>query len=50
MHHTLSRWLESSAGDYALVEHPAVHSIADALIHVPSMPALMVKNLLVRDE
>ena len=50
MHHTLSRWLESSAGDDTLVEHPAVHTIEEALRHVPPMPGLMVKNLFVRDE
>ena len=50
MHHTLSRWLESSAGDDALVEHPAVHTIEEALRRVPPMPGLMVKNLFVRDE
>lgn len=50
MHHTLSRWLESSASDDALVEHPAVHTIEEALRHVPPMPGLMVKNLFVRDE
>ena len=50
MQETLSRWLASSAGDYTLVEHPAVHTIDEALIHVPAMPGLMVKNLFVRDE
>lgn len=50
MHHTLSRWLASSAGDCPLVEHRAVHTIAEALMHVPAMPGLMVKNLFVRDE
>ena len=50
MQETLSRWLASSAGDYTLVEHPAVHNIDEALIHVPAMPGLMVKNLFVRDE
>ena len=50
MQEILSRWLASSAGDYALVEHPAVHTIDEALIHVPAMPGLMVKNLFVRDE
>lgn len=50
MQATLSRWLESCAGDYTLVEHPAVHTIAEALIHAPSIPGLMVKNLLLRDE
>ncbi|PHV49724.1 aminoacyl-tRNA deacylase [Janthinobacterium sp. BJB301] len=50
MQETLSRWLASSAGDYTLAEHPAVHTIAEALIHVPAMPGLMVKNLFVRDE
>ena len=50
MQEILSRWLASSAGDYALVEHPAVHTIDEALIHVPPMPGLMVKNLFVRDE
>lgn len=50
MHETLSRWLASSAGDHTLVEHPAVHTIDEALINVPSMPGLMVKNLFVRDE
>ena len=47
---TLSRWLESNAGDCPFVEHPAVHTIDEALIHVPAMPGLMVKNLFVRDE
>lgn len=50
MPNPLSRWLASSAGDHTLVEHPAVHTIAEALIHVPAMPGLMVKNLFVRDE
>jgi Ala-tRNA(Pro) deacylase len=50
MQETLSRWLASSAGDYQLLEHPAVHTIDEALIHVPAMPGLMVKNLFVRDE
>nr|WP_314606945.1 prolyl-tRNA synthetase associated domain-containing protein [uncultured Janthinobacterium sp.] len=50
MQETLSRWLESHAGDCPFVEHPAVHTIAEALIHVPHMPGLMVKNLFVRDE
>lgn len=50
MQATLSRWLESSAGEHTLVEHRAVHTIAEALIHVPAMPGLMVKNLLLRDE
>lgn len=50
MQEILSRWLASSAGDYALVEHPAVHTIDEALIHVPPMPGMMVKNLFVRDE
>ena len=50
MQETLSRWLESNAGDCPSVEHPAVHTIDEALIHVPAMPGLMVKNLFVRDE
>lgn len=50
MQETLSRWLASSAGEYRLAEHPAVHTIAEALLHVPSMPGLMVKNLFLRDE
>ncbi|MGK5058962.1 prolyl-tRNA synthetase associated domain-containing protein [Janthinobacterium sp. LB2P49] len=50
MQETLSRWLESSAGDVRFVEHPPVHTIDEALIHVPAMPGLMVKNLFVRDE
>ena len=50
MQETLSRWLASSAGDYTLVEHPAVHTIDEALNHVPTMSGLMVKNLFVRDE
>ncbi|MGK5043383.1 prolyl-tRNA synthetase associated domain-containing protein [Janthinobacterium sp. GB1R12] len=50
MQETLSRWLASSAGDYQLLEHPAVHTIDEALMHVPAMPGLMVKNLFVRDE
>ena len=50
MQETLSRWLASSAGDYTLVEHPAVHTIDEALNHVPAMSGLMVKNLFVRDE
>ena len=50
MHETLSRWLASNAGDDTLVEHLAVHTIDEALIHVPAMPGLMVKNLFVRDE
>ncbi|NHQ90320.1 prolyl-tRNA synthetase associated domain-containing protein [Janthinobacterium lividum] len=50
MQEILSRWLESSAGDCPFVEHPAVHTIAEALIHVAAMPGLMVKNLFVRDE
>ena len=50
MQEILFRWLESSAADVQLVEHPAVHTIAEALIHVPAMPGLMVKNLFVRDE
>lgn len=50
MHHILSRWLESSAGDDTFVEHPAVHTIEEALRYVPPMPGLMVKNLFVRDE
>ena len=50
MHETLSRWLASNAGDDTLFEHPAVHTIDEALIHVPAMPGLMVKNLFVRDE
>jgi len=50
MQETLSRWLASSAGAYRLAEHPAVHTIAEALLHVPSMPGLMVKNLFLRDE
>ncbi|PIF09163.1 prolyl-tRNA synthetase associated domain-containing protein [Janthinobacterium sp. 13] len=49
MQETLSRWLASSAGDVQFVEHPAVHTIDEALIHVPAMPGLMVKNLFVRD-
>ncbi|MDO8052020.1 prolyl-tRNA synthetase associated domain-containing protein [Janthinobacterium sp. SUN211] len=49
MQETLSRWLASSAGDVRFVEHPAVHTIDEALIHVPAMPGLMVKNLFVRD-
>ncbi|UQV44990.1 hypothetical protein KIV45_25205 [Janthinobacterium lividum] len=44
MQETLSRWLESSAGDVRFVEHPAVHTINEALIHVPAMPGLMVKK------
>ena len=50
MQETLFRWLASSADDYTLVEHPAVHTIDEALIHVRAMPGLMVKNLFVRDE
>lgn len=50
MHEIPSRWLSSSAGDDQLTEHPAVHSIDEARIHVPSMPGLMVKNRFVRDE
>ncbi|APA71539.1 prolyl-tRNA synthetase [Janthinobacterium sp. 1_2014MBL_MicDiv] len=50
MQESLSRWLASSAGDYRIVEHPAVHTIDEALIHVPAMPGLMVKNLFVRDD
>ena len=50
MQETLSRWLASSAGDVQFVEHPAVHTIAEALLHVPAMPGLMVKNLFLRDE
>jgi Ala-tRNA(Pro) deacylase len=50
MQEILSRWLASSAGDYQLTEHLAVHTIAEARIHVPAMPGLMVKNLFVRDE
>ncbi|MGX9777108.1 prolyl-tRNA synthetase associated domain-containing protein [Janthinobacterium aestuarii] len=50
MQETLSRWLESNAGDCPSVEHPAVHTIDEALIHVPAMSGLMVKNLFVRDE
>ncbi|MBW3510783.1 prolyl-tRNA synthetase associated domain-containing protein [Janthinobacterium sp. NKUCC06_STL] len=50
MQETLSRWLASSAGDCPFVEHPAVHTIDEALMHVPAMPGLMVKNLFVRDE
>ncbi|WP_215408404.1 prolyl-tRNA synthetase associated domain-containing protein [Janthinobacterium sp. JC611] len=50
MQETLSRWLASSAGDVQFVEHPAVHTIDEALVHVPPMPGLMVKNLFVRDE
>ncbi|WP_180977523.1 hypothetical protein [Janthinobacterium sp. ROICE36] len=50
MPNPLSRWLASNAGDHTLDEHPAVHTIAEALIHVPAMPGLMVKNLFVRDE
>ncbi|MGK5012080.1 prolyl-tRNA synthetase associated domain-containing protein [Janthinobacterium sp. MDB2-8] len=50
MPNPLSRWLASCAGEHTLVEHPAVHTIAEALIHVPAMPGLMVKNLFVRDE
>ena len=50
MQEILSRWLASSAGDYALVEHPAVHTIDEARMHVPPMPGLMVKNLFVRDD
>ena len=50
MQEILSRWLASSAGDYTLVEHPAVHTINEALMHVPPMPGLMVKNLFVRDD
>ena len=50
MHNILSRWLASSAGDYTLVEHPAVPTINEALMHVPPMPGLMVKNLFVRDD
>ncbi|MGK5064800.1 prolyl-tRNA synthetase associated domain-containing protein [Janthinobacterium sp. LB3P112] len=50
MQETLSRWLASSAGDYTLAEHPAVYTIDEALMHVPPMPGLMVKNLFVRDE
>ncbi|MBE3026933.1 prolyl-tRNA synthetase associated domain-containing protein [Janthinobacterium sp. BJB1] len=50
MQETLSRWLASSAGEVQFVEHPAVHTIDEALMHVPAMPGLMVKNLFVRDE
>ena len=50
MQETLSRWLESSVGDVQFVEHPAVHTIDEALMHVPAMPGLMVENLFVRDE
>ena len=50
MHNILSHWLASSAGDHTLVEHPAVHTIEEALVHVPPMPGLMVKNLFLRDE
>jgi Ala-tRNA(Pro) deacylase len=50
MQETLSRWLASSAGDVQFVEHPAVHTIDEALMHVPPMSGLMVKNLFVRDE
>lgn len=39
MQETLSRWLASSAGDYTLVEHPAVHTIDEALNHVRPCPA-----------
>lgn len=49
MQEILSRWLERSAGDCPFVEHSAVYTIADALIHVPAIPGLMVKNLFVRD-
>ena len=50
MPNPLSRWLASCAGDHTLVEHPAVHTIDEALVHVPAMSGLMVKNLFVRDE
>ncbi|PHV25632.1 aminoacyl-tRNA deacylase [Janthinobacterium sp. BJB426] len=50
MQEILSSWLASSAGDCQFVEHPAVHTIDEALVHVPAMPGLMVKNLFVRDE
>ena len=50
MQETLFRWLASSAGDVQFVEHPAVHTIDEALAHVPAMSGLMVKNLFVRDE
>ncbi|MFM2089050.1 MAG: hypothetical protein RLZZ237_3919 [Pseudomonadota bacterium] len=45
----LSTWLAHSAGEYQLAEHPAVHTIEEALLHAPAMPGLMCKNLFVRD-
>lgn len=49
MQDTLFTWLENAAGHYQWVEHPAVHTIEEALLHAPAMAGLMCKNLFVRD-
>lgn len=49
MQTTLLHWLEHCGHDYQLAEHPAVHTIAEALACTPTLPGLMCKNIFVRD-
>lgn len=49
MQTALFHWLDSSGHDYCLAEHPAVHTIAEALSCTPALPGLMCKNIFVRD-
>lgn len=49
MQTALFNWLDLSGHDYRLAEHPAVHTIAEALSCPPALPGLMCKNIFVRD-
>lgn len=49
MENALSSWLEQGGPDYQIVEHEAVHTIAEALAAVPALPGIMTKNVFVRD-
>lgn len=49
MQTTLLHWLDSAGHDYHFAEHPAVHTIDEALSCAPALPGLMCKNIFVRD-
>ena len=49
MERTLLHWLDQTDIPYHLAEHPAVHTIEEALAAAPSMPGLMTKNIFARD-
>lgn len=49
MQTTLLQWLDHCGHGYQLTEHPAVHTIAEALACTPELPGLMCKNIFVRD-